>query len=988
MKHLLLIFFLTLSVPSALSAFAQGRTVTGVVTSEADGSPLPGVSVLLKGTTTGVTTGLDGNYQLTVPVQGGTLVFRYIGFQIREVEIGSQSTINVSLASDEKLLKEVVVTGYGEQDRKTLTSAQTSVSSEEIANLPAASSDQLLQGRAAGVQVASNTGTPGGGVFVRVRGSSSINGSSDPLYVVDGVPIQANNLSGIDLGGGTTSPIADINPADIESMEILKDASATAIYGARAANGVVLITTKRGSSGKAKVSLGMYTGIQNAPRLPDVVDGPTYERLMNEAFINNGKAPKYANPDGAISTDWADAVFRTGKISNYDLSVSGGTDKVHYLVSANHFNQEGVMIGSDFKRNTARVNLDFYPVDKLKVGTSILYSRNERNRLRNDDNISGAMPGTFAFPANLPYYKPDGSYTKFSIFENPIAAVKESDIQMSTNRFLGSVFAEYEITNGLRLRSSFSLDNSTVLEDLYDNTLLNNGAGTNGFGLSLATQNDNWIQENVLSYEFARNEHSFNVLLGTTLQESAFSMTQAVGEQFPSNDFRKITSAAVQRSSSNASSWGIASFFTRIGYDYKDKYLATINVRRDASSRFGADNRWGTFPSVALGWVVSEEAFFEPMPDFVGDVKIRASYGITGNQSGISDFQALGLWGGSSAYADIPGVSPVQLANPDLKWETTAQTDIGLDLGLFNNRVNIIADYYVKKTSDLLLAVPLPRTSGFNSLVQNYGALENKGFELAVIADVIKSEDFTWNANFNIASNKNKVTKLAAPFNVYNRDLFRYEEGYPLYSFYFHEQTGVDPATGDIQFADVDGDGEFDPNVDRKIVGDANPDFFGGFTNTLNYKAFDLSFFLQYSYGNDQLNWNRFFSEHGGVRDFNFMKSQLDRWQKPGDVTMVPKMTAANYAGNLRPSRFLEDGSYMRLKNISLGYTLPQALVSKVGISRARVYITGQNVFTVTKYTGLDPELTGIGDNPLAQGIEFYSLPQPRVFMGGFNLSF
>lgn len=970
------------------SARAQGFTVSGTVTSAEEGVVLPGVSVVLKGTTTGVTTSVDGTYQLTLPNQNGTLAFRYIGFQAKEVEVKGQQVINVALSSDVKQLKEIVITGYGEQDRKTLTSAQTSVSAEAIQNLPAASSDQLLQGRAAGVQVASNTGTPGGGVFVRVRGSSSINGSSDPLYVVDGIPIQANDLSGLDLGGSTTSPIADINPADIESMEILKDASATAIYGARAANGVVLITTKRGKSGKAKVSLGVYHGVQNAPRTPDVVDGPTYERLMNEARTNNGQTPIYANPDAAISTDWADAVFRTGKISSYDLSVSGGTDKVHYLVSANHFDQEGVLIGSAFKRNSARVNLDFYPVDKLKVGTSILYSRNNRDRLRNDDNISGAMPGVFAFPSNRPYFQPDGSYSKFSIFENPIAAVKESDIKMLTNRFLGSVFAEYEIKSGLRLRSSFSLDNSAVQEDLYDNTLLNNGAGTNGYGLALATQNENWIQENVLSYEFALNEHNFNMLFGTSLQESRFSVTQAVGEQFPSNDFRKITSAAVQRASSDASSWGIASLFTRIGYDYKDKYLATINIRRDASSRFGKDNRWGTFPSVALGWIVSEEAFFEQMPAFIGDVKLRASYGVTGNQSGITDFQSLGLWGGSAAYADIPGVSPVQLANPDLKWETTAQTDIGLDVSFFNNRLSLVADYYIKKTTDLLLAVPLPRTSGFNSLVQNYGALENKGFELAIIGDIIQKPDFSWNANFNIAANRNKVTKLAAPFNVYNRDLFRYEEGYSLYSFYFHEQTGVDPATGDIQFADVDGDGEFDPNVDRKIVGDANPDFFGGFTNTLNYKNFDLSFFLQYSYGNDQLNWNRFFGEHGGTRDFNFIGSQLDRWQKPGDQTMIPKMTAANYAGNLRPSRFLEDGSYMRLKNITLGYTLPSGLLSKAGISTARVYVTGQNVFTVTNYTGLDPELTGIGDNSLIQGIEFYSLPQPRVFMAGFNLSF
>ncbi|MBD1397018.1 TonB-dependent receptor [Pontibacter sp. JH31] len=987
MKHILLSMLFCCAL--ALHAAAQNRTITGKVISQEDGSGLIGVSVILKGTTTGVSSGPNGAFQLNAPPQGGTLVFRYIGFQTLELEIGNKTVIEATLAPDQKQLKEIVITGYGEQDRKTLTSAQTSVSSKDIENIPTASSEQLLQGRAAGVQVNANSGTPGGGIFVRVRGTSSINGSSDPLYVVDGIPIQSNDISGIGVGGGTTSPIADINPADIESMEILKDASATAIYGARAANGVVLITTKRGGNRKAKISFGSYVGLQNAPITPNdlVVDGPTYERLMNEARANNGQQPKFANPDGALNTNWSDPIFRTGIVQNYDLSVSGGNEKVHYMVSANHFDQEGILKTSNFLRNNGRVNLDFYPVDKLKVGTSVLFSRNTRQRLRNDDNISGVVPGAFAIPTNLPFYQPDGSYTKFSIFENPLAAVNETDISMETSRFLGSIYGEYEILQGLRLRSSFSLDYSGVQEDLYDNTLLNNGAGRNGFGQSVVTKDDNWIQENVLSYQFGQQDHAFNVLVGTTLQESIFDRTIATGEQFPSNEFRKIISAAVQRASSESTSWGIASLFSRVNYDYKNKYIATVNVRRDASSRFGRDNRWGTFPSVALGWVLTEEAFFKDAAPFVSNFKIRGSYGITGNQSGITNFQSLGLWQGA-AYADLPGISPVQLANPNLKWETTAQTNLGIDMGFLQGKLNVTADYYIKKTSDLLLAVPLPRTTGFNTIVQNYGALENKGFELAIDAQVLNKGDFSWNTNFNIARNVNKITKLAAPFNVYNRDIFRYQEGFPLYSFYFHEQIGVNKETGNIMFADVNGDGVFDPNVDRKIVGDANPDFFGGFTNTAKYKAFDLMFFFQYSYGNDQLNWNRFFGEHGGTRDFNFMNSQLDRWQNPGDDTMVPRMTAANYAGNLRPSRFLEDGSYLRLKNISLGYTLPSEAISKIGLSSARIYVSGQNVLTFTNYTGADPELTGTASNRLTQGIEFYSLPQPKVFMGGFNISF
>ncbi|RAU82536.1 SusC/RagA family TonB-linked outer membrane protein [Pontibacter arcticus] len=1001
MKHTLLLFFLCCS--TLANVMAQGRTISGKVTGSEDNSALVGVSVILKGTTTGITTGVDGDFQLNVPAEGGTLMFKYIGYQPLELPIGNQTVINARMVLDTKTLQEVVITGYGEQDRKTLTSAQTSVSAKAIENLPTAGTDQLLQGRASGVQVSSNSGTPGGGVSVRIRGTSSINGSSDPLYVVDGIPIQANNLSGVGVGGGTTSPIADINPADIESMEILKDASATAIYGARAANGVVLITTKRGGNRKAKINFGYYYGTQEAARLPDVVDGPTNELLQNEAATNNwidsygsitALNPKgepfklpYANPAAAINTDWSDAIFRTGIIQNYDIGVSGGNENIQYLVSANNFDQEGILKAIDFNRKTARINLDFFPVDKLKVGTSMLYANTKRNRLRNDDSIFGAVPGAFSIPTNLPYYNPDGSYTKFSIFENPLAAVEQGYHKMNTDRFLGSVYGEYEILQGLRLRSSFSIDFTNLRENLYDNSFLNNGVGTNGYGQSISATDNNWIQENVLSYQFGNESHDFNVLVGTTLQESVFDRTIATGTQFPSNDFKKVISAAVQNASAEATSWGIASLFTRINYDYKDRYVATVNVRRDASSRFSEDNRWGTFPSLALGWVVSEEPFFKGMESRVNSLKVRASYGLTGNQSGIANFQSLGTWSATS-YADLPGISPFQLANPDLKWETTAQFNVGVDVGLFKDRLSITADYYTKNTTDLLLAVPLPKTSGFSSQVQNFGELQNKGVELGINVAAIQKEDFNWNINFNIAGNRNKMTKLAAPFNVYNRDIFRYEEGYPMYSFYFHEQTGVDPQTGAPIFADVNGDDTFDPNVDRKIVGDANPDFFGGLTNTINYKNFDLSFFFQYSYGNEQLNWNRFFGEHGGTRNFGFMGSQLDRWQKPGDNTMIPRMSQANYAANLRPSRFLEDGSYARLKNITLGYTLPSSIISKVGLSSVRVYLSGQNVLTFTDYSGLDPEITATASNALTQGIEFYSVPQPRVFMGGFNVTF
>lgn len=1008
MKYFLSLFLCWMA---SFEVMAQEKTIIGSVTAEDGNAPLPSVSVLLKGTRQGTLTDEKGEFKIRIPAKGAVIVIRHIGYQDQEIPVSNQAVLKVALVQVSTQMNEVVVTGYGQQTRRTLTSAITSVSGKELENIPSPSTDQLLQGRASGVQVNSNTGAPGGGIFVRVRGTSSINASSDPLYVVDGIPIQSSNLSTIagGLGGSVTSPIADINPADIQSIEILKDASATAIYGARAANGVVLITTKRGANNKAKITVGMYYGQQQAIKKPAVVSGPDFDRLINESTANNwidlygsitalnaqgkGYVPTYAHPDSAVNTNWSDPVFRTGALRNIDLSISGGSEKIHYLVSANNLLQEAILKNSDFTRNTFRINLDFVPIQNLKIGTNLLYSRNNRTRGRSDDNISGALSGANFFPSNLPYYQPDGSYTKFGTFESPLAAVDHSHINMLTNRVLGSVYAEYEFLRGLRLKSSFSVDYSSIEENLYDDSYTNAGSTVNGSAQSILANNMNWIQENVLSYQFKTGDHSFNALVGTSAQQSNTSSTTASGTQFPSDDFRKISAAAIQTASSTGTSYGIASLFSRITYDYKSKYLATVNVRRDGSSRFGTSNQWGTFPSAALGWVLSEEKFLNKV-EFINNLKIRASYGITGNQSGINDFQSSGLWSGGSStingsYASIPGISPFQLANPNLKWETTKQTDIGLDLTLFENRLNITADYYVKNTQDLLLAVPVPRTTGFENLVQNYGKMQNKGYELAISGDILRNKKgLNWNVNFNVATNKNKIVKLAAPFNVYNRDIFRYQEGGEMYSFFLHEQTGVNPKTGAPIFTDVNKDGVFDPNVDRKIVGTANPKYFGGFTNTLNYKNFDLMFFFQYSYGNKQLNWTNFFLEHGGTRSSQFSSSQLNRWQKEGDVTMVPRMNAANYAANLRPSRFLEDGSYMRLKNISIGYNLPAAWIHRAGMSSARIYISGQNVITFTKYTGLDPELTGTASNALTQGIEFFSIPQARTFMAGFNVGF
>lgn len=960
--------------------------IIGVV-SDNQGQPLPGANVVEKGTSNGTQTDFDGKFSLTAPPDA-ILVISYLGFKPQEVSVNNQTSINVTLVEDSEQLNEVIVVAYGQQNRETLTSNISSVKSEEIENIPVASSDQLLQGRASGVYVTTNSGDPGGGVFVRVRGSSSISGSSDPLYVVDGIPIQANNLAQTDVGGATVSPIADINPADIESIEILKDASATAIYGSRAANGVVLITTKRGLSQKAQISVGIYGGIQNFVKKPSLVTGEQFEMLMNERAINNGGTAPYPNPQDAVNTNWNELVMNnSAPIRNVDLSVKGGNEKVKYFVSANNFSQEGLIKNTQFERTSGRVNLDYEVNPKFDMGTSVLYSRSKRNIIENSDNISGAFAGSHFYPSNLPVYDSEGNYNRIPTIDHPLAAVDETDINMETGRLLGSVYGEYSLLPGLRLKSTFSVDFTNNRESSYFNTNTNTGRAVQGSAEIFNVENSNWIQENVLSYQFNLEKNSFNVLVGNSVQESKTKVARAAGTGFPTNDFKQIDAAAIRNSNSSSTSYGLASVFSRINYDYDQKYLLTLNIRGDASSRFGSDNRWGYFPAIGLGWVMSKENFLKET-EFLDNLKLMVGYGITGNQSGITDFNAVGLWEGAS-YTSSPGVRPLQLANPDLKWETTKQTDIGFDASFFKKRFTLNGGYYHKKTEDLLLEVPLPNSTGFESVIQNSGAIENKGIELGFGVEVFPTDsEFTWYINGNIAGNRNKILDIVAPFNVYNRDLFRYEEGAPMYSFYMHKQIGVDPQTGDAIFEDHNGDGVFSADSDRFLVGDANPDFFGGLTNTLNYKGIDLSFFWQFSYGNDQLNFTRFFLEHGGSRGTNYSTSQLGRWQNPGDITDIPRMTAANYASNLRPSRFVEDGSYLRLKNISIGYTIPSKITEQLSLSSARIYVSGQNVITITNYSGLDPEVTATADTSLTQGIEFFTAPSPMTFIAGLNVSF
>ncbi|MGA0558460.1 SusC/RagA family TonB-linked outer membrane protein [Larkinella sp. VNQ87] len=1014
-----LLWFLFLFCQAWL-VYAQDKSISGTVLAKEDNSPLPGVSIVIEGSLKGTQTDADGKFTLQVP-SGATLVASFVGYQKMRVPVTAQTVYTITLETEAKTLQELVVVGYGAQNRRTVTGAISTVSADQIKNLPSPSPDQVLQGRSPGVQVSAGSGEPGTSVMVRVRGATSINASSEPLYVIDGVPIVSQNLARTTFGS-PTNPLSDINPSDIESMEILKDASATAIYGARAANGVILITTKRGKSGKPNVSVSFYGGTSSAWRDPNKlrVDGPTFEKLQNEAAANNWsdtygsvtalnpagvafKAP-YANPDAAINTNWLEPILQNGGLYNIDASISGGNDKVKYLVSANNFRQEGLIKPTLFNRKSFRANIDFAASDVLRFGTSILYTNSKRNRVQNGNNTSSALANAFFYPSNIPIYNADGTYNR-PVWESPVALANETDYLMNTDRVIGNFFADWTIANGLIFRTNWSIDNNYINENQYSNTNLVAGAGDiGGTATSSVVHDFNWINENVLTYQFRlADKHNFNLLGGTTIQKNTNNFSSATGSGFPSNSFRTIAAAAVKNSNADQTAWAIASFFGRVNYDYNKKYLFTGNFRYDGSSRFGANNRWGFFPSASVGWVMSDENFMKGFKA-ISELKWRMSYGITGNQGGIGNFASLGLWGGqrgglrggggptpgsggSAAYVNYPGFNPIQLANPDLKWETTAQFDIGFDLALLSNKLRFTFDYYNKQTKDMLLEVPTPRSTGYSVLLQNYGAMENKGFELGVTASPNVGNKLTWDISFNISHNKNLVKKLAAPISAFTRDYIRIEEGYPLFSFYVHEQKGVDPQTGNIIWRGGE-DGKFNINRDRFIIGkSAWPDFQGGLNNTLKYGNFDLTAFFQYSYGNYVFNYNRYFFEHGGERTTGYSAQQLDRWQKPGDITDIPRMARVNYDINFRPSRHVEDASYLRLKNLTLGYNIPKTIASKIGAGNVRVYASGQNVLTFTKYTGLDPEVS-VSPSETVQGVDQGVMPQPRVWMGGINLTF
>lgn len=1006
--------------------FAQSRTITGKVTSKDDGTGLPGVTVKVKGGTVGTQTDVDGSYKLDLPQDAQSLEFSFVGYATQTITIGNQSVIDVKLATDDTELGEVVVVGYGTQNKKELTGSIGSVNTKELQNVPLTSIDQTLQGRVAGVLTTQNSGTPGGGITIRVRGTGSITGSSEPLYVVDGVPINTGDYSRTGVGNQGTNALADLNPSDIQSMEVLKDAAAAAIYGSRASNGVVLITTKRGSAGKTKINFGYYTGFQEAWKKLGVITGQQYVDLIKEQTVNRfgaGVLPSALGLQGldgnaTASTNWQNEIFRTSSISQYDLSMSGGNESTKFMVSGTYFKNDGIVLGSTFDRMNARVNLDHNLSKKIKVGANLGLTRSTQNRLNNDNNIYGVVSTAILMGPHIPVKNASGAYAKDpnSSTENPVAAANLPTQLYITNRIIGNVYAEYEVIKGLSLRTSFGTDFQAIKEDNFYPSTLNQGA-PRGLGRSNYIQDAMWLNENTLNYRktFA-DKHNLNVLLGTSIQESVYERIEATASDFPSDDLPRLESGAVKTvANSFGTSWGLVGYFARLNYDYAGKYILGFSVRTDGSSRFGTNKQFGTFPSVSAAWRISEEAFLKNV-SWLSDLKLRGSWGLTGNQE-IGNFTSRGLWGsgvGNRAnYNAIAGLTPTQMENRDLSWEKSTAINGGIEAGFLNGRFNLSVDYFVRDVSDLLLNRQLPLTSGFNTISANIGGIRNSGLEASITTTNVRTKDFTWTTNFNVAVIRNEVTAL------YNNQAFAagfaswVQVGQPLGAFrgfrvdrIFQTQEEINTlnaearaksgnpaafyqtnltAPGDIKFKDLNGDGRITAD-DQEVLGNAQPDYYGGLTNTLSYKGLELMFFFQFNQGNKIYNNTRAFSE-GMNSVFGSTDGVLRRWTPTNTNTDVPRAVFNDPNQNRRVSdRWLEDGSFIRLKNISLSYSLPTSIIEKVKLRSVRVYVSGQNLLTITNYKGFDPEVSTFNATNTSPGTDFLTFPQARTYTFGFNI--
>lgn len=1068
------IIVLCMALLMSFQLMAQQRRVTGTVVDSNDKSAMIGANIMEKGTTNGTVTDIEGHFSLNLTSTNPVLVISSIGYRKLEVVVGNRTTLNLEMSEDTEMLEEVVVVGYGTMKKSDISGASVTVGEDAIKGSVITNLDQALQGRAAGVTSVMTSGAPGSSVSIRVRGQSTINADAEPLYVIDGVIVQGGGSSGADFGLGdalgnspisTISPLSTINPSDILSMEILKDASATAIYGAQGANGVVLITTKRGQAGAAKFSYdGMY-GVQRQPVRIDMMNLREFAEFSNQVSLSDNR-PEFADPSllGA-GTNWQDAVFRQAPMFQHQVSAQGGTDMVRYFVSGSYMSQDGTIIGTKFKRYSFRTNLDAQLKKWFKLGFNAMYSQTDE-RLGLADSEEGVINYSLLTPPDIPIYDLDGNYASV-IREgytriNPIAMVLDEDILLGRNKLNGSIFADITPLKNLVWHSELGFDIGSSRGERFE-PAVTYGNWSRDKNMSSIQKNDNlfWQLKNYLTYSGNHDKHSYTAMLGQEMWESSYEYQSVTASSLPSNDIKNPSLGTDPMITSGFGSSAMASFFGRGTYNYDDRYMGTYTYRRDGSSNFGPKNRWAGFHALAASWRFTNEAFFEPLSEVMSNGKLRIGWGQTGNAN-IGGYR----WG--AAISKMPsglglGYRQSNIANPYIKWETQEQWNLGLDLNFFNNRIGLVVDAYDKTSKDMLMPLQLPsymgtrgnQSSALAAPYGNYGTINNKGIEFTLNTHNLTG-DFTWDTEFQMSFNKNKLVALDGTDAVHIEGYGQWSDvvsisnvGEPLYNFYGYKVAGVykdledlqnSPKAekypsngvfnrynttwvGDLKFEDLSGpegvpDGVID-TYDRTNIGSPLPKFTFGMTNTFRYKNVDLSLFLNGSYGNKIFNysainlssmmdaWNNqlrivtdranlvpvdpnksYPVDYNGSTVYEWM-DDINNVKVSNPDTDIPRAMVGDPNDNNRISdRYIEDGSYLRIRNITLGYTLPSSLSRRWMVENIRVYANIQNLYTFTNYTGYDPEIGASTTSQYVFGLDNGRYPSPQVYSFGMSLTF
>lgn len=983
-------------------ALAQ-KSIKGTV-KDADGQPVIGANVLAVGAADiGTITDIDGKFNLKLPSTVQSIRVTYTGYVTKDVLLTSDmDDINIILEESTVLLSEIMVIGYGNTSKKRLTDNVAKLSSDDISNIAVSNFQSTMSGKAAGVRINQMNGKVDGGINIRIRGTSSISAGSEPLYVIDGMPLINVNESN---NGAVLNPLLSLSPSEIESIDILKDASSAAIYGARGANGVVLITTKKGKPGKTNVSLNVSSGVSSPTHLVSWLNAAQYKELFTEAAINSfgeedGRAEveglfDYVSngtdwQNGAVDTDWNKLAFRDGSQSDVDLSVSGGDAKTQYYFGGAVNKTKGILLGNDLQRLSARMNLKHHLSSKINAGMNLGVSKTIIDRVDNDNAFTTPLQAIAQSPLS-PAYNEDGTPNANTLYANFLLEDRYANYTTNLQRITGKIFAEYNFVENFKFNSDLGYDFSNQTEDQYRGSLTP-FMSTNGYGYFSNAKSENYIWSNYLTFNKELRETSLlNVVVGQEFNNSDRTFNSVTGTQFPSDDFQTISSAAeITAGSGSNSRYNFLSYFSRVSLMLQDKYFVKASIRRDGSSRFGENQRYGIFPAFSVGWLVSEESFLKDS-NTLSFLKIRGSYGQLGN-SEIGNFASKTLYNGVS-YNKVSGIKLNQPGNNDLTWEKSKQLDLGVEFGLFKDRIFGEIDFYTKNTDGLLFRVPLPGSSGQTEINKNIGALESKGVEFVLNTKNIVGSNFQWTTNFNLANNVNKIVSLPNENADIITDVNINRVGQPSSSFYLVEFAGVDPNNGDALFY-TNGEGNETTadyaEANRVIAGNPQPVWIAGLTNEVSFKGLALSFTFVGEWGASIYNSGGVYQSSSADYFDNQTIDQLNRWQNVGDVTDVPQARLYGQNGTAQSTRYLQKADFIRLRNVMLSYNIPSSIMNKVKISNARIFLSGVNLLTFTDFTGYDPESRNDDGNGVGfdSGSSFYSAPQAKTTSVGLNINF